>query len=38
MSEGCMFCDQSWMREAEIFIQTPHCIFASTRTQISGSR
>ena|SRR5690242_17129259 len=31
MSEGCVFCDQSWMREAEIFIQTPHCIFASTR-------
>jgi hypothetical protein len=31
MSEGCVFCDQSWMREAEIFIETPHCIFASTR-------
>ena len=31
MSEGCVFCDQSWMRAAEIFIETPHCIFASTR-------
>jgi hypothetical protein len=31
MSEGCVFCDQSWMRQAEIFIETPHCIFASTR-------
>jgi hypothetical protein len=31
MSEACVFCDQSWMREAEIFIETPHCIFASTR-------
>ena len=31
MSEGCVFCDQSWMRKAEIFIETPHCIFASTR-------
>ncbi len=31
MSEGCVFCDQGWMREAEIFIETPHCIFASTR-------
>jgi hypothetical protein len=31
MSEGCVFCDQSWMRTAEIFIETPHCIFASTR-------
>ena len=25
-----MFCDQSWMRAAEIFIETPNCIFAST--------
>ena len=31
MSEGCVFCDQSWMREAEIFIETPHCIFVSSR-------
>ena len=31
MSEGCVFCDQSWMRTAEIFIETPRCIFASTR-------
>jgi diadenosine tetraphosphate (Ap4A) HIT family hydrolase len=31
VSEGCVFCDQSWMRAAEIFIETPHCIFASTR-------
>ena len=31
MSEGCVFCDQSWMRAAEIFIQTPRRIFASTR-------
>jgi hypothetical protein len=31
MSKGCVFCDQSWMRAAEIFIETPHCIFASTR-------
>ena len=31
MSEGCVFCDQRWMRAAEIFIETPHCIFASTR-------
>ena len=31
MSEGCVFCDQGWMRAAEIFIETPHCIFASTR-------
>ena len=23
MSEGCAFCDQSWMRAAEIFIETP---------------
>jgi diadenosine tetraphosphate (Ap4A) HIT family hydrolase len=30
MSEGCVFCDQSWMRAAEIFIETPHCLFAST--------
>ena len=31
MSEGCVFCDRSWMRAAEIFIETPHCIFTSTR-------
>jgi len=31
MTEGCVFCDQSWMRECEIFIETPHCIFVSTR-------
>jgi histidine triad (HIT) family protein len=31
MSEGCVFCDQSWMRAAEIFIETSHCIFVSTR-------
>jgi hypothetical protein len=31
MSECCVFCDQSWMRAAEIFIATPHCLFASTR-------
>jgi len=31
MSEDCVFCHQSWMREAEIFLETPHCIFASTR-------
>ena len=31
MSEGCVFCDQTWMRAAEIFIETSHCIFASTR-------
>jgi diadenosine tetraphosphate (Ap4A) HIT family hydrolase len=31
MSEGCVFCDQSWTRAAEIFIETPYCIFASTR-------
>ena len=31
MSEGCVFCDQSWMRAAEIFIETRRCIFASTR-------
>jgi diadenosine tetraphosphate (Ap4A) HIT family hydrolase len=31
MSEGCVFCDHSWMRAAEIFIEAPHCIFASTR-------
>jgi len=30
MSEGCVFCDQSWMSAAEIFIETPTCIFAST--------
>jgi diadenosine tetraphosphate (Ap4A) HIT family hydrolase len=29
MSEGCVFCDQSWMRECEIFIETPHCLFAA---------
>jgi hypothetical protein len=29
MSDGCVFCDQSWMRECEIFIETPHCIFAA---------
>jgi diadenosine tetraphosphate (Ap4A) HIT family hydrolase len=29
MSEGCVFCDQSWMRECEIFIETPHCTFAA---------
>ncbi len=23
MSGGCVFCDQSWMRAAEIFIETP---------------
>ena len=23
MGEGCVFCDQSWMRAAEIFIETP---------------
>jgi diadenosine tetraphosphate (Ap4A) HIT family hydrolase len=33
MSEGCVFCDQSWMREAEIFIETPRCIFVSSRDQ-----
>ncbi len=31
MRKGCVFFDQSWMRAAEIFIETPHCIFASTR-------
>jgi diadenosine tetraphosphate (Ap4A) HIT family hydrolase len=31
VSEDRVFCDQSWMRAAEIFIETPHCIFASTR-------
>ena len=31
MFEGCVFCDQSWMRAAEIFIETPHCIFVSSR-------
>jgi diadenosine tetraphosphate (Ap4A) HIT family hydrolase len=31
MSEGCVFCDHSWMRAAEIFIETPRCIFVSTR-------
>ncbi len=31
MFEGCVFCDQSWMRTAEIFIETPHCIFVSSR-------
>jgi hypothetical protein len=31
MSEGCVFCDHSWMRAAEIFIQTPRCLFVSTR-------
>jgi hypothetical protein len=31
MGEGCVFCDQSWMRAAEIFIETSRCIFASTR-------
>ena len=31
MSEGCVFCDQSWMRAAEIFIETPRCLFASSR-------
>jgi diadenosine tetraphosphate (Ap4A) HIT family hydrolase len=38
MSEGCVFCDQSWMREAEIFIQTPHCIFVSTRDPVIRAR
>jgi diadenosine tetraphosphate (Ap4A) HIT family hydrolase len=38
MSEGCVFCDQSWMREAEIFIQTPRCIFASTRDPVIRAR
>src|SRR5690349_2905154 len=37
MSEGCVFCDQSWMRTAEIFIETPHCIFASTRDPDSSN-
>ncbi len=31
MSEGCVFCDQSWMRAAGDLHATPHCIFASTR-------
>ena len=31
MSEGSVFCDQSWMRGAEIFIETPRWRFASTR-------
>ena len=31
MNEGCVFCDQSWMRAAEIFIEATHCLFASTR-------
>jgi hypothetical protein len=31
MSEGCVFCDQNWMRTAEIFIETPHCVFVATR-------
>lgn len=31
MSEGCAFCDQRWMRAADIFIETPHCIFVPTR-------
>jgi hypothetical protein len=38
MSEGCVFCDQSWMRAAEIFIETPRCIFASTRDPTSGPK
>ena len=36
MSEGCVFCDQSWMREAETFIETPHWGFASTRDPDTG--
>ena len=31
MIESCVFSDQSWMRVAEIFIETPHCVFVSTR-------
>jgi diadenosine tetraphosphate (Ap4A) HIT family hydrolase len=31
MSEGCVFCDRSWMRAAEIFIETSRCMFVSTR-------
>ena len=34
MDKGCVFCDQTWMRAAEIFIETPHCIFASTRDPV----
>jgi hypothetical protein len=30
MSEGCVFCDQSWMRAAEIFIETSRCIDSMT--------
>ncbi len=31
MGEYCVFCDHSWMRAAEIFIETPHCVFVSSR-------
>jgi histidine triad (HIT) family protein len=31
VSEGCVFCDLSWMRAAEIFFETANCVFVSTR-------
>lgn len=29
--DDCIFCDRSWMREAEIYLETEHCIFTSLR-------
>ena len=36
MSEGCVFCDQSWMRQAEIFIETSAAYSPRPGTLTSG--
>src|SRR6201995_1812198 len=38
MSEGCVFCDQSWMRAGEIIIETPTAYSPPPGTRTSGPR
>jgi hypothetical protein len=38
MGEGCVFCDQSWMRVAEIFIETRIAFSPRLGTRKSGHR
>lgn len=34
MSEGYVFCDRSWMRAAEIFIEAPRCLPLEKRHEL----
>ncbi len=36
MSESCVFCDRSWMRAAEVFIETPAAYSPRPATRTSG--